>query len=294
MIHIMHNVTACSLLKAVLLMICASHFAVAATLDHIGSGLSWVAENDWQALNDLNDPDDGLAPALDFVGDASDPGAYYASDDNYFYFRMRLDVDTVISTTFRGAHLIMIDLANYTYGGTSGTNSNGSLPDFSFAWDSKSNDTTAHGLEMLHINTAANIWNGINFADLDGLNGSKGFDDINGAGRTGDGYIRSIDNVATQNLGLTTFLDFAVSWSYLAVHTPLTQQQFLDGEWSFALGSIDNATDHNNLNDDIAGGASVSSATTEGFAVVPEPSSVLIILFSLFGPFAVLRQRQRL
>ncbi len=281
-------------IKALFLLGASLNIVSAATLDHIGSGLSWVAENEWKAIEGLNDPNDGTTAVLDFVGDSSDPGAYYADDGSYFYFRMRLAVDTVSASTFSGAHLVMIDRADYVYTNEiSGTNDNGSLPDFAFAWDSKSNDPSKHGLEMSHISTTDNIWNGLNFDDLDGSAGQKLTVDINGDSRTTDGYIRSIDNIITTNLGTTTYLDYAVSWSYLATYTELNRDQFLNGEWSFALGSIANATDHNNLNADVGGGATLASPTTVGISPIPEPKSYAILLAAAIGAFALITRRRR-
>lgn len=265
--------------------------AGAATLDRIGSGHNWMVE--WQPIHGLNDGvDAGVDVTLDFVGDSSDATAYYADSGTYLYFRMRLATDTAGTATFSGAHLVMIDLANYIYAnGGGGTNSNGTLPDFAFGWDSKSNDPIKHGLEMLVISTVDNIWNGINFDDLDGSAGQKLAVDINGGGRTTDGYVRTVDTISTQNLGLTTYLDYSVSWNYLETYTDLTRQQFLNGEWTFALGSIANATDHNNLNADIGGGASASDPTTSGFSPIPEPDPNALLLIAITGALILGRRR---
>lgn len=271
-------------------------WATAATVEHIGTAHDWDVT--WQPISGLNDAAEaGSSPELDFVGDITDPGAYFADSGSggYFYFRMRLALSTdVISTTFSGAHLVMIDRANYIYtNGGGGTNSNGSLPDFAFGWDSKSNDPTKHGLEMQVISTVDNTWNGINFDDLDGSAGQKLTNDINGNSRTTDGYVRTLDNVSTTNLGLTTYLDYSVSWNYLETYTDLSRAQFLNGEWSFALGSIANATDHNNLNYDVGGGAVIGDPTTSGFATIPEPRPHALVLIAITGALILKRPPRR-
>lgn len=272
--------------------------ANAATVEHIGSGFGWT--EDWQPLNGLNDTiysgSPSLSGELDFIGDSTDPTAYYADSGIYFYFRMRVAYAGAVSpTTFSGAHLVMIDLGreNYIYSGATGTNTNGSLPDFAFSWDSKSIDQTAHGLEMSVLSSKSDTWGNIRFADIDGSNGQKLIHDINGNGRTTDGYVRSVDGISTQSLGLTTFLDYAISWNYLETHTELTRAQFLNEEWSIALGSIDNATDHNVLNADVAGGGSVTGSTTIGFAAIPEIETHALVIIGLVGLFSLRRRSDR-
>lgn len=170
---------------------------------------------------------------------------------------------------------------DYLYGTGSGSDDPGT-PDFGFAWDSKSIDTDNHDLEMMVLSTQDNVWNGINMDDLDGSVSKKLVDDINGDGRTTDGYVRTDDGQSTVNFGTTTLMDFAVSWDYLETYTDLTRGQ----EWNIALASLANATDHNNLTGDIAGGADPSSLTTIGWAplgVVPEPAVISLMAFSGIG-----------
>ena len=122
-----------------------------------------------------------------------------------------------------------------------------------------------------------NTWNGINFNDLDTDSGQKGTNDINGSLRTTDGYVRTTDGQATTNFGVTTFIDYAISWSYLTNYTTLAEGQ----TWSIGLASIPNATDHNNLTGDIGGGADPTSATTVGWSApvsVPEPATDLLLV----------------
>ena len=235
----------------------------ATTFNVIGSYANWPTN--WVPVNALNDPDDGLANVqLDFVGDANNPGAYYASNSEYVFFRQRVDLDTVSAlSVFHDAHLVLIDLVGQDYNTTTKTLQPGSdgYPDYGFAWDSKSNDSTKHGLEMVVRSTSATYWNGINMDDIDYNAAKKLANDINGDGRTTDGYIRVIDQQATTAFGNTTFVDFAVKWSYLQTYTGLTSNQV----WRVAFGSIANATDHNNITADVSGGASPSSLSTSGW-----------------------------
>ncbi|HEX5790436.1 MAG TPA: hypothetical protein VFY13_04745, partial [Luteolibacter sp.] len=249
----------------------ALHASTSGTVTElIGTGHNWNVT--WQAISGQNDGTDGVSGELDFVGDNSNPCLYTADDGSYIHFRMRLATATAGASTFSGAHMILIDRVGYTVAGGTGTNTNGSLPDFAFSWDSKSNSAAAHGLEMSILSTRSNTWNGINFNDLDTSNSSKGANDINGGGRSMDGYVRCVDSQATVNLGTTTFLEFAVSWNYLETYTPLARGQ----QWLIGAASIANATDHNNLNADIAGGATNSDPTTIGMTSIPEPGIVAI------------------
>lgn len=113
-------------------------------------------------------------------------------------------------------------------------------------------------------------------ADIDGVPSDKTTRDINGAGRITDGYIRTIDGQSTTNFGDTTFIDFAVSWNYLGTNTNLRSDQ----QWSVALVSIANATDHNAFNADFGGGLKSTDSITLGWSApvsVPEPASALMI-----------------
>jgi hypothetical protein len=183
---------------------------------------------------------------------------------------MRVDADTF--TTASGAHIVLIDVAGY---GVTGI-------DYAFAWDSKSNDQTAHGLEMCIAGANGPTWGVSQVDDLDGLSSQKGTNDINGlisgtsTYRTTDGYVRSIDGQSTVNFGNTTFIDFAVSWSYLETYTDLTSNQ----TWQVTLASIANATDHNAFNADISGASLTDDITSSGWndpVSVPEPTSFALI-----------------
>jgi hypothetical protein len=220
----------------------------------------------WHAVSALNDPNDALGTThLDFVGDAISPGAYWSDNGFYMFFRARVAAGSVTSSTFADSVLVLIDRVGYGL-----TN----RPDFAFTWDSKASLAT-HGLEMSISNTVGTTWGTTKMDDLDGLNSSKGTNDINGNSRTTDGFIRTLDNQNTPNFGATTFIDFAVSWDYLTNYTTLRRTD----SWRIQLASIDGANDHNFLSYDIAGGLNPSSAIDANWAdiqVIPEPSSALL------------------
>lgn len=237
-------------------------------IEQIGSYNNWAT--DWTSLGGY-DADDGETDYLDFVGNASNPGLYYANNGDYISFRMRVDADTF--TTAAGAHLLLIDVDNY---GVTGI-------DYGFSWDSKSNQEHSHGLEMSITAKNGPTWGVSQLDDMDGADGSKGTIDINGEiGETGeyrstDGYVRSTDEQAGGIFGDTTFIDFAVSWAYLETYTNLRQDQ----TWSIGLASIANATDHNAFNADVSG-ANLEDSIFVGWSTpvaVPEPASILMIGF---------------
>lgn len=239
------------------------------TVEHIGSYSNWSTT--WQALPGGNDADNGLDASYDFVGDVTDPGLYWANNDDYIFFRMRIDADAF--TAADGAHLLLIDIVGQGLTGI----------DCGFAWDSKSNNVGIHGLEMQIADSNGPTWGVSQMDDIDGLPSIKGVNDINGNSRTTDGYVRSIDGQGTTNFGNTTFIDFAVSWSYLTTYTDLRPDQ----TWSIAVASIANANDHSNFNADIGGGAGLADTVSIGWSApiaVPEPSgSLMIVLAGILG-----------
>jgi len=104
--------------------------------------------------------------------------------------------------------------------------------------------------------------------DVDGNEGGKGTTDptdINGGSpaRTGEGYVRSVDSQSTVNFGNTTFIDFAVSWAYLRDHsgTKLDKPQ----TWRVAFASSTQA-DNQKLDQDVAGGRSITDSATLGWS----------------------------
>ena len=213
--------------------------------NHMYGGVhaDWPAT--WIALPALNDPDDGVAENMDVVGDANDPAGYWAKSEDYVYFRMRLDAGAPGSNLLGGSVFVMIDTVGVTL-------TNGPL---AIAWDSKENDQTKHGLEMMVSNVVGNSWGGTRFADADGQSAQKVSPPDFGVSN-GDGYIRMIDEVETTSFGTTTFVDFAAKWSYLRANTMLNTGQ----TWRIQFGSVNNANDHNWLSSDV--GANKSPTDT--------------------------------
>ncbi len=225
---------------------------------------SWPTN--WVAIPSLNDPlDSGVVGRLDFVGDTVNPGAYWAADTQYFFIRMRVAVSNVTSTTFRDAHWVYIDRVGYTNGAAAPD-----LPDYALVWDSKSNQPDQHGLELM---TGTNLvavasWKNLQLNDIDGSDTLKiAPPDFN---LTGDGYIRTIDSQTTTSFGSTTFIDFAVKWSFFSANTALNTNQ----EWRLQFGSRNNSTDHLSPDDDIAGGFSSASPVTSSWSVLLPPLSL--------------------
>ncbi len=251
----------------------------AAVIDQIGAFANWTTE--WTAIPGGNDADNGVAETLDFVGDSSSPGLYFASDASHLSFRMRVDADTF--TTANGAHAVLIDIDGIGIAGI----------DYAFAWDSKSNDNSKHGLEMCVAGQNGPTWGVSQLSDIDGNPSLKAINDINGSGRVTDGYVRTSDGQATANFGDTTFIDFAISWSYLETYTALRNDQI----WNVSLASIANATDHNAFNADVSGGASLSDSISTGWAdvpgaPVPEPATTLLLALGA-GAMGLLKRKPR-
>lgn len=251
-----------------------------ATINQVGGAYgNWPTS--WTPLPGINDAKDGVSSQLDFVGDTSYWGGYIASDANYVYFRARVAAGTVTSSTFRDTIWILIDKRGY--GADDGR------PDYAFAWDSKSNNNSSHGIEMQVLQTKGDSWQHTRMDDIDGDSSKKSANDINGNGRTGDGYLRTIDSQDTgaDHFGMTSFIDVAISWNYLNTYTVLGQNQ----QWNVTFGSIANATDHNPITADVAGGATPADAVTVGWSsTVPEPATLLMLTV---GGLAVLRRRHR-
>lgn len=280
---------------AVVWMICAGGAWAQNTINQVGDKTSWPTN--WTAINGLNDPDDSVArERLDFVGNASFPGAYWTQDSSYVYFRVRVDAPTVDSSDFAFKDTIQIFIDYGTFDG---------VPDYAFAWDS-AEIIDNHGLEMQILDknlkvTDTTTWKQIKMEDIDGNAGNKGTNDING-GRTTDGYVRTTDSQPTSasDFNNTSFVDFAVSWDYL---TNLQKGNTALGPgqtWKIALGSISGKTDHNVLDADVAGGATLDSyAKTTGWSgpiqtqAVPEPSSIALLGLVVVVGYAGRRLRRR-
>jgi hypothetical protein len=257
------------------------------------AGYGWpTASINWIAIPSLNDPDDGVTDKLDFVGDATDPGGYIAWDENYVYFRQRVDIGTVAAGTYVDSTFVMID------------SNNDSLPDYAFAWDTNGNklQEKQHGLEFTIPDVIGSTWATTCFDDYDGSSGQKLIPpDFN---RAGDGYIRTVDSVTTTNFGTTTFIDTAVSWAYLASEFEGNQISSLapDQTWRIQFGSVENATDHALITADVAGNSNPTDAIVwsspiyvgdgGGGGDVPEPSTLLLLLpFIGFGLKALREKR---
>ncbi len=243
----------------------------------------------WTAVSSLNDGIDA-GGKLDFVGDVSNAGFFMAESASYLFFRMRVNVASAPSGTFSDAHLVLIDVVGWNYPTIGATGK----PDFAFSWDSKSNDPTKHGLEMQIPSTLGVNWSDIRMADIDGNSAAKGAADIN---TTGQGFVRTIDGQATTNFGNSTFIDFAIQKSYLTQNSTTTGQLLnVEGNLvpvNIQLASIANATDHNAINSDIAGGfAPTSPVVTSWSATVPEPSTLGLAGLAL-GVAALFQFRRR-
>jgi hypothetical protein len=238
----------------------------AAIFEQIGHYTGWPTDAEWLKVPSLDDGDDGLVrDHLDFVGNTAYPGFYKANmNSGYIFFRIRVDFDGPVTIdTFSDSVIVVID---YNSDGTE---------DYGFAWDSKSGNNAQHGLELQIKDLKNDNWAATRLADLDGSSGQKLAVDINGGGRSTDGYIRTVDAIATGagNFGNTTFIDFAVSCSYLQTNTAL---RCSSQSWSLQIASIANATDHNPLSYDV-GSYSSPSATPRAWS---NPAPALVELRS--------------
>lgn len=167
-------------------------------------GSAWPSSwTEIPALRDGNDTDANVGnDRLDFIFDSTGKGTvYWAKDDSHIYFRTRMNISTF--TTYADMLWIFIKKV--------GKSANPC--DYAFSWDSKSNDNTKHGLEMqVYYRGGTDNWTSLEFSDIDGVNGSKGANDINVGGRNTDGYMRALDSLSGADTG-TCFIDWAVSWT---------------------------------------------------------------------------------
>ncbi|MBT3278028.1 MAG: PEP-CTERM sorting domain-containing protein [Phycisphaerales bacterium] len=286
------------------LILCVAGVSTAATTNVLENGDptgGWTT--DWKPIMGINDGDDGQTANLDFVGDSDDWGGYWDSTETHVFFRMRVDADDVATNEPSGAHIVAINVLDqdmdpatkHLVDGTDGK------ADYGFAWDSKSNSISSHGLEMM-VRTADNgpAWSQYKFDDIDGNAGKKLTNDINGDGRSRDGYLRTIDGtdngstdsdtidaLATTNFGDTSFIDIAVTWDYLEANTDLERGQ----GWEVTFASIAGATDHNAISEDVAGGVNPSDFATAGFSTyaVPEPTTLCLLAL---GGVAIFKRRR--
>lgn len=230
--------------------------------NQVGTYANWATT--WTAIGGGVDADDGLAETADFVGNAASPGLYYANNGSYVMFRVRVDANTYTAKA-QDSYLLLFDIAGY---GVTGI-------DYAFVWDAKSTDAAKHGLEMGITGVNGPTWGDAQIADRDGAPADKTTLDINGAGRTTDGYVRTTDSQTTSAFGDTTFIDFAVKWSYLETNTGMRSNQ----TWNVALASIVNKTDHNAFSEfgnNIKSSDSISTGWAP-VAAIPEPASIMLI-----------------
>lgn len=254
-------------LFTVLCLIVSGPLLATETAQYGGTYADWPGQGansalSWTAVNNLNDAITALSidGRNDFVGDATDPCFYYAKTSSFIYFRVRVHANT--SSFTNGAILIMIK-------------GSGNYPTHAFTWDNKSNKASLHGLEMqAYSANTATYWQDVQFYDVDGDPSAKTTVDFY---RAGDGYIRTVDGQGTANFGTTTFIDFAISHDYL-VNYSTTGLDFTSQAWTIQLASIENATDHNDINADIAGGSERSTALSSGW-----PTGSTLAFLGRFG-----------
>jgi len=238
----------------------------------------------WFPILSLNDPNDGVsAGRLDFVGDNTDPGAYWQSDGQYLYFRARVAATGTLPGDWQDTIWVYVD--QYGVGLTN-------QADYAFAWDTKGRflpgQDQEHGLEMEDKDTIGAAWKDVLMDDVDGDVAKKIVPpDFN---TNGNGYVRTIDGQATTNFGTTTLIDFAIQWSYLTSQTTLEQGQ----TWRIQFGSRAESTDHTAPTADIAGNANPTSSIANWSTafVVPEPAQVLVVLGAL-ASIGWMRHRRR-
>ena len=243
--------------------------AVGASYNMVGGEYAdWPST--WTAITNLNDPDDGLGEDLDIVGDASDPAGYWRQDENYVYFRMRIDNSAGVSNVPNASYFVMI-----RPGETSNI--------WGLAWDAKSDNNNNHGLEMV-VSTGGNAvvgtsWGATRVEDVDGTSGSKISPPDFGVAN-GDGYVRTTDAVGTTSFGTTTYIDFAAKWSYLRANTGLNTGQV----WSIQFGTIAGSTDHGYIGTDVAANCTpTTTPLTYGVSVSTVPMLSALALLVLGG-----------
>lgn len=249
------------LIVSILMWLVAS-IGFSTVVNQVGTNANWAST--WTSLGGYDAHNAGVTESMDFVGDANNPGLYYANNGSYVMFRMRVDISPY--ELEYGTHALLIDVANY---GVTGI-------DYAFAWDSKSGNNANHGLEMCVGMTNGPTWGQSRVHDIDNSDGAKLVNDINGSGRSTDGYVRTTDNQSTVNFDTTTFIDFAVSWQYLETYTNLRSNQ----TWCVQVASIVEKTDHNAFNGDVGGGANLSDNISVGWSApiaIPEPATAFLL-----------------
>ncbi|MDH7504185.1 MAG: hypothetical protein QHJ82_15930 [Verrucomicrobiota bacterium] len=253
----------------------------------------------WNPLEGVNDArGDVGTPALDFVGDSSNSGGYWAANSSYVFFRVRVGYSgsgTPTKTDMNGVVHVLIN------------NDTDDLPDWGFTFDLNGGDYTRHGLELTFLpNGSYSTWNSIRMDDNDGKSGQKALGDFDGTGSNpgnysyqAHGFIRTITEAGSVGGQQTMFIDFAASKSFLStVPNNSVVQSRLDPNsqtWKVQFASILSANDHNALNCDIAGGNSLtgtigSGSWSSGFIPVPEPQEVAFATAVCLGFFVLCKR----
>jgi hypothetical protein len=225
---------------------------------------AWPTE--WRPVLSLNDPDDAKTECYDFVGDNTDPAAYWNADSDCFYFRMRVDDGAPGSNLWGGTLWVLVDQMDNGTG----------TPDAAFAWDYKSNVEEWHGLELQIPDTVGEWWGETRMQDADSESNWK----VSPPDFPLSGYafLRTIEDVTTASFGTTTLIDMALPWS------TITNTILRSGHsWAVQVGSTANANDHSWIDTDVG---AYHNPTNMGFSwsetiVVPEPATVNLMLAGL-------------
>jgi len=246
------------------IVIFAAGPAPAAVVEHYGGSYgSWPGEGDWIAIPTLNDIDDGLTDAqYEIVGDNVDPAVYHYSNGTYKFFRIRVQwPDAVVAgTTFKGTIGIYFD-----WDRDNGLE-NGVI------WDTAGSPANKHGMELQVTGTEGATWGETKCDDADGVGNDKTAPpDFSLAG--GDGYLRTVDGVATTNFGTTTYVDFAINCTYLAAQTDL---ECTGQTWNIMAGTIRGVNDHNFISGDVGGGTTAQARFWSGSV----PAAVELLSFN--------------
>ncbi|HOK76979.1 MAG TPA: hypothetical protein PLW35_04560 [Verrucomicrobiota bacterium] len=261
---------------------------------HIFNGWPTV----WNPLVGVNDGrGDVGTPALDFVGDSSNPGGYWAADSSFVFFRVRVAYSgsaTPTKTDMNGVVHVLIN------------NDADDLPDWGFTFDLNGGFYYQHGLELTFLPSGSySTWSSIGMDDNDNNNGQKGDGDFDGIAKNpfyqyqGHGFIRTVTEAGVVQGAQTMFIDFAASKSFLssvANNSGVQSKLNPDSQtWKVQFASILSANDHSALNYDIAGGQSLggtigSGSWSSGFIPVPEPQEVAFATALCLGFFVLCKR----
>ena len=239
------------------------------------------------ALNDAANDVSTSASVLNFVGDSNNPGFYWAQENGYLFFRMRVNyAGSVTQPSCSALPTGCTGAAPFNLAGTlwlliqpAGVTT--PVPPYGICWDFQNPSVYIHGGEMAffyRFSPDNNQWRNLWMEDADYDQGARGNPDFDSAGRPGVGatvpysgtdfYIRTVDGVACSGCsgvvtGNTTFVDFAISCSYLdyvtsytAARTGYDKVVLACGQtWNVQLASSTFA-DNGAINYDVAGGVS--------------------------------------